>query len=96
MAFYCHHCGKEVQITVRVGRGDTCPFCNEDAHCCLNCSFYDTSAYNECREPNAERVLEKNRANFCDYFDFAKNRKSGPPKKELDAKSKLDALFKKT
>lgn len=95
MPHYCHHCAKEVVISDRVGRGDTCPFCNADAHCCLNCSFYDTGAYNECREPNAERVLEKDRANFCDYFEFALDRKPGPSNKELDAKARLEALFKK-
>lgn len=95
MPHFCHHCKKEVQITDRVGRGDTCPFCNADAHCCLNCTFYDISAYNDCREPNAERVLDKDRANFCDYFEFAQDRKGGLPSKELDAKAKLEALFTK-
>ncbi len=95
MPYFCHHCKKEVQILDRVGRGDTCPFCNTDAHCCLNCSFYDASSYNECRESNAERVLSKDRANFCDYFEFAKDRKGSLSSKELEAKAKLEALFKK-
>jgi len=34
------------------------------------CGFYDTSAYNECRESNADRILEKEKSNFCDYFVF--------------------------
>lgn len=36
--------------------------------CCLNCRFHDIASYNDCAEPSAERVLEKDRANFCDYF----------------------------
>lgn len=96
MAHYCQHCGKEIQVLDRrVGRGDVCPFCATDLHSCLNCTFYDTAAYNDCREPNGDRVLQKDRANFCDFYQIAQDRKPGPSSKELDAKAKLDALFKK-
>ena len=95
MAFYCFHCSKEITISDRVGRGDTCPFCNADAHCCLNCLHYDPSVYNECRETNADRVLEKDRANFCDYFSFAPDRKAGAQNPKDSALAKLSELFKK-
>lgn len=32
------------------------------------CEFYDTSVAKSCREPVAEEVTDKERANFCDYF----------------------------
>lgn len=32
------------------------------------CEFYDTAVARFCREPVAEEVHEKERANFCDYF----------------------------
>ncbi len=32
------------------------------------CSAYDASAVRQCIEDDAEDVLEKARANFCDYF----------------------------
>ena len=95
MAFYCYHCGKEIIITDRVGRGDTCPFCNAEAHCCLNCFYYDPSVYNECRETNADRVLEKDRANFCDYFSFVPGRKPSKHASKDAAINKLEELFKK-
>jgi len=95
MSFYCHHCGNEIAFTDRVGRGDTCPFCNSEAHCCLNCLYYDPSAYNECHETNADRVLEKDRANFCDYFSFAPDRRPSKVSSKDGALSKLDELFKK-
>jgi len=94
MPCFCHQCGGEVVFQDRVGRTEAC-VCGADLHCCLNCVFYDTSAYNDCREPNAERVLDKGRSNFCDYFEFALNRKSTLSPKEKDAKSLLEALFKK-
>lgn len=69
--------------------------CRSDLHCCRNCSFYDEKAYNNCREPQADRVLEKDRSNFCDFFEFAANRGTsaqGQKNKALDA---LNDLFKK-
>ncbi len=94
MAYFCHQCGKELKLQDRVGRSEMCPTCRADLHCCLNCIHYDLSAYNECHEPQADRVLEKDRSNFCDYFVFASDRKSSKPPLE-NAKAKLEQLFKK-
>ena len=67
-----------------------------DVHCCRNCEFDDPGSYNECRETQAERVLEKDRSNFCDYFAF-KQGASGRPASGASPGSKhnpLDDLFK--
>ncbi|MBE9546967.1 MAG: hypothetical protein IMF10_05685 [Proteobacteria bacterium] len=91
----CHHCKKELDIDRKVGRRDTCPFCDADLHVCLNCRFRDPGAYNQCRETQAERVIDKERSNFCDYFDF---RDAAPgesrEEKRQRAKEKLETLFK--
>ena len=79
-----------------IGRRDACPHCDADLRCCLNCSFYDPLASNECREPNTERVLEKNRSNFCDHFEMRTNLRIGEENKTADAKNKLEELFKKS
>lgn len=92
----CHQCQKELSIADRVGRAETCPFCGTDLRCCRNCAFYDVGSYNQCREPQAERVLEKERSNFCDYFIFRdSSRDKQARNKKSDAKDKLDSLFKK-
>lgn len=94
MALYCFKCGKEVS-SQKIGRKETCSSCGEDAHVCVNCIHYDERAYNQCRESQAERVLEKKRSNFCDYFSpiqGARAASSGASKD--DAKQKLDDLFK--
>ncbi len=92
----CHACLKELEIKLPVGRQETCPFCRSDLHCCLNCVFYAVGTYNECREPQAERVTEKGRSNFCDYFVFRDSTTAGKEKDPGDsAKEKLEALFKK-
>ncbi len=91
----CFRCKKEVDADGTIGRRDTCPFCGADLHCCLNCRFYDLAAYNQCREPQAERVLEKDRSNFCDYFRFRESVHDAPETGGGSAKEKLEALFKK-
>ena len=60
---------------------------------CKNCRFYDPTAYNECREPSAEVVREKERANFCDYFEAGSGKGGNQSKEEL--LSAAEALFKK-
>lgn len=92
----CHSCKKELDVERKVGRRDECTFCGSDLHVCLNCRFYDPGSYNECREPQAERVVDKGRSNFCDYFEF---RDSAPgergKEKAKDPRAKLEDLFKK-
>jgi len=62
---------------------------------CRNCRFYDTQAHNQCREPQAEWVKDKERANFCDYFEAATKTASAKSVRKEDALKKLDDLFKK-
>lgn len=98
MAYFCFRCGKEISLgsPSGVGRRDTCPACDADLHSCLNCTHYDGKAYNECHEPQADRVLDKDRSNYCDYFAF---RSGAAVAKKIDVKEqtqkKLDDLFKK-
>ncbi len=89
----CFSCGKEVFLPHPVGRSEECPSCGVDLRVCKNCQHYDVKAYNECWDPQADRVLEKERANFCDLFvpGFSGRHK-------LERESLLDAaekLFKK-
>ena len=91
----CFACGKEVVLAAGelVGFRDACDACRADLHVCRNCRHHDPSAYNECREPNAERVGERERANRCDYFSPGQGAAAGSAGKST--KSPLDALFKK-
>jgi hypothetical protein len=90
----CQSCKKEIPADLFVGRQEQCPFCRADLHGCLNCVFYERGAYNDCREGQAERVLDKSRSNFCDYFRFqVRPGKSGVS--PADPQDKFEALFKK-
>lgn len=90
----CQNCKKPVDTSQKIGFHEDCPSCGADLHVCMNCDFYDTSVYNECREPAAERVLEKSRANYCEYF-VPKVSNQGSSTPQSDAKKKLEELFKK-
>lgn len=90
----CAFCNREIELEGRVSRSDTCPHCSRDLHCCLQCQFYDPGSYNECREVVAERVVDKEKENFCDYFIL---KGTGESKSERTAATKqaLEDLFKK-
>lgn len=68
MELKCFKCGEVIQISGTVSRHDECPKCRSDIRSCCNCDFYEPKVYNECRETQADRILEKERANHCDYF----------------------------
>lgn len=77
------------------GRRDECPKCHSDVHACKNCKHYDVKAYNECREPQADRVQEKDRANFCDYFYGADPSGVSASDQQKNLMAAAEALFKK-
>lgn len=57
------------------------------------CEFYDPKHYNECKESMADRITEKEKKNFCDYFKLSE--KAGTNKAALSAIDLANALFKK-
>jgi hypothetical protein len=97
----CHACRKPVTLEGKIKRTEVCPACGSDLHACLNCSFYDATVHNRCRETQAEWVANKEKANFCDYFVFAdRSGPTGGPAASAAggsaaARKKLDDLFKK-
>lgn len=94
MERHCHHCGADVPRGLGVGRRDACLQCGRDLHVCLNCDHYAPGYDNDCREPDAERQLDKEKGNFCDFFRF---RGGKPPaaKAGADPKAALEALFRR-
>ena len=89
----CAFCRKKVDTGGKVMRGDTCPHCHKDLRCCKQCGFYDPHAYNDCREVMAERIVDKERANFCDFY-FPKGSQVREGGREQEARQALEALFK--
>jgi hypothetical protein len=66
----CQERGRELQILAKLGRTEGCPFCHSDLKCCLNCRLRDPGANNQCLEPQVEWVTDKDKASFCEFFEF--------------------------
>ncbi len=89
----CWSCGNPLG-PFDYGRADTCKKCGRDTKVCKNCIFYDPSVNNACHENQADRVVEKERSNFCDYFKPRSGSGGGGPSRD-EMKSAAEALFKK-
>ena len=72
----CWHCGESL-ATTDYQRESTCPRCRKYTHVCRNCRFYAQGRPNDCLEPIAEPVADKERANFCGYFEPSPDGPSG-------------------
>ena len=69
--------------------------CGADLRCCLNCRFYAADAPNECAEPNAERVLDKEKRTYCEYYEIG-SREAGQQDDtgRASAHQQFDDLFR--
>lgn len=96
----CWRCGASLAaLTLPLSRTDSCRACRAEVHVCRMCRFYDTRKAKSCAEPVADDVGDKQRANFCGYFEPAAERASLSAantrmgKDALNAKDALEALF---
>lgn len=94
----CFRCGCTIPGDQRVLRKDECPSCRQDLHCCRQCRFYDPGLSNQCAEPQVELVLDKERANFCDFFRIAEEggSTSRASKESSTAREAWSKLFKES
>lgn len=93
----CQVCNQTVEVKGLLGRRDACPNCGADLHACQQCQFHDLHASNQCREAQAERVGNKEQANFCDFFRLsrAEGGHAAAGNAADEARRKLEALFGK-
>ena len=65
----CWKCGTELKnVLLPFSRYEECGKCRADLHACLGCRHYDPAAADACREDRADFTLDKDKANFCDFF----------------------------
>ncbi len=94
--FKCSRCGEKVLDLQEVALDATCASCGSDLHSCTNCTYFDSSAPNECRQPIEERIAIKSKRNTCDLFapktvqEFESDSSGVAPS---DAKAAFDDLF---
>ena len=91
----CWKCGASLAaLTLPLRRLDECPACRAELHACRLCVEYDTRVAKHCREPTAEEVRAKDRANFCDHFKPRAGAYPAPDRAAIDAaRAALDKLF---
>jgi hypothetical protein len=90
----CHRCGKAIAEN-NLGRQDSCEHCGADTRVCKNCKNYDRNYNNECREEQAPRQVEKEKGNFCEWFQARSGGSGSGAITKDQLKSAADALFKK-
>jgi len=91
----CWKCGACIDaLPLPLGRAAECPACRAELHVCRLCEFYDPRVSQACREPIADQVKDKERSNFCGYFQPRPSAYSVPDNSGAQAaRSQLDALF---
>ncbi len=93
----CRTCGTTNEIVGIVGRRDTCGNCGADLRSCRHCRHHDPSGAGDCRETQAEPVPDKEKANFCDFFQPALGgaKGKGDNLSKAEAERKWEELFAK-
>jgi ribosomal protein L40E len=91
----CWKCGASLDgLPLPLGRREECPQCHADLHVCRLCEFHDPSVSRGCREPVADEVGDKERANFCGYFTALPSAHRPADSSAADeARAKLSDLF---
>ena len=91
----CFQCGREIPADRTILREDECPHCSADLHACRNCRFYDPAVSDQCAEPQAEWVADKERGNFCEYFVYAdRGGPAGLARESESARERFNKLFR--
>ena len=94
----CWKCGASLAaLTLPLRRLEECPKCRCELHVCRMCADHDTTVAKHCREPTAEEVNDKTRANFCDFFEPRPGAYTAPNTAAVDrARTELEKLFGKS
>lgn len=81
-------------IPKRITRFARCPVCRSDLHVCRLCRHHDPAILGECRHERADRVVDKQQANFCTHFRPRRGAHTPTTDTAADAsRAALDALF---
>lgn len=95
----CWNCGRPTGILHKVQRSDSCEHCLADLRCCRGCRHFDPNRRFQCKENIDRNIVEKEKANFCDFFQM-RNVMKGPggitgvkTETKEDRKKRFDSLF---
>ncbi|MDE2345188.1 MAG: hypothetical protein KGL13_01845 [Gammaproteobacteria bacterium] len=91
----CWKCGATLrEVPQPLSRISLCLSCRAELHVCRQCCFYDTHKAESCTEQRADPPKDKQRANFCEYFQPRANAWQAEDNSAADkAKDELQKLF---
>lgn len=91
----CWKCGAALAgLPQPLSRMAECPSCRTELHVCRMCREFDRHTQRQCREIRADEVVQKDRANFCDWFKARANAYDARAiAQAAAAKARWDALF---
>lgn len=91
----CWRCGIELKnILLPFSKYEECSSCKTDLHSCLGCKSYSPGMADACSEDRADFIVDKDKANFCDFFRADPSAYKPQDNSEAaEAKRKLAALF---
>lgn len=91
----CWNCGRSLDDIPRpISRHANCPQCFEVLHCCRLCRWYQQGRPLDCDHDRADPPVEKEVANFCDYFSPRPNAfEPAGRAQQAAAAGKLASLF---
>lgn len=90
----CWKCGEDLSwVTFPLRRLETCRSCEAELHVCRFCEFYDKGVAKSCREPVADEVKDKERANFCGYLVPKPNAFVAADNAQAQSHNELASLF---
>lgn len=90
----CWKCGVSLaDVLLPFSRLSKCKSCKCDLQVCRMCKYFDTRVSNSCREPIAEKVSDKKRANFCGYFQPSDSAYESADESSNSNKASLESLF---
>lgn len=91
----CWKCGADLKSVPRpFSRFAECPGCKTELHVCRMCRHYDLRYVGQCNHDFADKVLVKDKANFCSHFKPSPHafEGAGDPEKEKAGQA-LQTLF---
>jgi hypothetical protein len=93
----CWKCGASLaELSLPFGRQERCRSCGADLHACKLCLQFNPRQPQQCDEPTAEEVRDKERANFCEHYKpVAGAWKGGTTAAADSARTALEKLFGK-
>ena len=91
----CWNCGENIDhLPKPITRHNNCPKCFESLHCCMLCKHYRVNDSTQCDNDRAEPPVNKENANFCEFFGVRFGAYDGRVLHQDAARTQLEALFK--